>query len=355
MTSMRTVASRDSPSRSRRTPVLRPVRPFGTDPVPATAPPRVDLDAQIERAARYGHRLQPPSRTASPVPSPAASPAASPPASSAAPIQLLPDWDDLLAGAGALGGAAALGGGLALSMPALAIGGGLGLLAGGGYLAGKHLLGSRENPDVARLRKVREGVEEDDDLLQNVLDEALNTAGQKGRVKITGGSETPKGDTSVEQDKRGDKHYHVRLDDKVEDETLRSTFLLHELTHVASDQKYSMNTLEGAEFFNQPKPKDESRMRDELDLRMKQGSKQLDQAAGVAETDEMLSPEIREYVQGRLGYASKRTNKEFDTVINELLLYSHLKGLPKKSATVGRVRELARQRYDLRNKKEKVD
>jgi hypothetical protein len=125
--------------------------PAWTSAPPAETPAAPgDFEARRRRVERLGHRFgrsavapdsAPPAVPAVETPS-AAQPAAD--ASRPLPVQAMPNWKDVLAGAGGVAGAAMLGAGLLTGGTTLAAAGGVGLLASGIYGGYRALQARRE-------------------------------------------------------------------------------------------------------------------------------------------------------------------------------------------------------------------
>ncbi|HEX7240327.1 MAG TPA: DUF4157 domain-containing protein [Longimicrobiaceae bacterium] len=361
---------------------VRPNRP-GALPLNDSSSLEREADTHGARAARGGGLW---GATALPVAPTPARPAAS------APVQMIPWWKKALYGAAAVGGGAlAIGasGGLALAGAGIAAASGISALLDHRnerqeaerqrahqehqtYLRGPEGIRDRkqQDRDQRRLRDEAQGNElrrtgnqrtrgnlqelhalhanlresGANPLLHRVLTEMLSDDVQQNTV-VEGGSGTSNGETG-----RTDDGHVARLDDLETDPTRRQSYLLHELTHVSADRKYSMNRQEGAQFFNEPHVGANTReLGQHLRARQGQVTAQAEAGKDVAWNDETLPQGEREYVHDRLHYMGSVPNQEYDTVANELLLYAHQKGLPADSPTVQHIHGLAQDAYDRRN------
>jgi hypothetical protein len=311
-------------------------------------------------------------------------------AASSPTVQMIPLWKKALYGLGAVGGGVALAAGAWTAAPALAVGGAL--AAGGSALLAHRDRAAEQRAAALKLeRQAREpGIKErterdkqaraevkaargtklaktgnkrtqanlaqlhglrkelarsgESPLLHKVLAETLGQANLKD-TSIRGGSGTSHGETA-----RDDYGGHeVRLDDLETNETRRQSYLLHELTHVAADRKYSLNRVEGQQFANTPYLGNDAATLAHSRARRAEIENTIGIAKDTAWKDESLSKNDREYVHDRLHYISSMPGVEHDTVANELLLYAHQKKLPANSPTVKQIHSLAADAYRRRN------
>jgi hypothetical protein len=360
------------------------VRPTRAGPVPLNDSPVLEREADLF-AARTPFAGAPLS-----APTPAASTAAT---AAGAAVQLLPWWKKAAYGLGAAVGGAALVGGAIAASPLVALGGAAAL--GGSALLARRDLSAEAKEKAAALKKEREAREPgyekrlekanelradlkakkgtklaksgnkrtqadleslhklrkdlaftgENPLLHKVLTETLGQANLKD-TSIRGGSGTSHGETQ-----RDDYGGHVaRLDDLETNTTRRQSYLVHELTHVAADRKYTLNRVEGQQFANYPYVGASDKAAGEFVAKRRQ---QIEEAVGTAKDtafkDTSLKQSEREYIHDRLHYTSKMPGVEYDTVANELLLYAHQKKLPKDSPTVKQIHGLAADAYRRRN------
>jgi hypothetical protein len=259
------------------------------------------------------------------------------------PMQLVGRWDwrqRLAAGlatagsvaGGIAGGALALGSGIA-ALPALAVGGAVAAVGGAGYLAYRHFDG-----DLRRLEGVRGGLDaRQQPVLADVLDDQLALARRNDVDIYERGSTANNGDTAV----HATGGYAVRLDANVRDRDRRTSYLSHELTHVDANESYSLNApATGLSFFNahgNAPGKFDAVLRTEVT-----------DARETLARDGTIARELKAYLDGRLMYAWNNPRQEFDTVINEVLIYMHLKNVPPTSPTYRAVEALARAARDRR-------
>ncbi len=254
------------------------------------------------------------------------------------PVQMTPFWKKALAGAGIVGGTAAAIGGAFVASPLLAaglIGGGLlSAVGGAGYLGHEHYHNDRDRV----LQSIHNEV--------NPYDNPHRVA---PKVKFVDDPKVrDKGETSrLKEDK---SKYEVKLNKKEKDPHKRESYRIHELTHISSDQKYSMNAPNMGVFYNEhdDKPKDRKKY---LDKRYKQLQAQVHSAKNLIDGDKHLTSDKKEYIHSRLQYAVSDPMHEFDTVMNELVSYMSAKGISKSSPTSKRIAELAREASLRRNRR----
>ena len=250
-----------------------------------------------------------------------------------------------------VGGGLALLGGLVGGFAAapLMIGlGGLAMLGGGGYLANQY-----RNSESRGLQQVRASSgprgSNPDPLVHRILEDVAGEENMRGVEISDERSSTPRGDSTRESQDRS--RHSVRLDPTITDRNKRLSYLAHELTHVSADRHYTMNALEGAQFYNQDQPPEDFQgtMKDYLDQRRTHLSRQLTQTRDMVDDDPHLGQEHRDYFKQRLRYAMDSPMNENDTVLNELTLYGHLEGLPRHSPTLQNIRNLAGAAHRHRN------
>lgn len=142
--------------------------------------------------------------------------------------------------------------------------------------------------------------------------------------------------------------YDVDID-PLSDRDQRLAYLHHELTHVAADRRYPINSPGGAgvSFYNV-----RSRANPTL-LQVGQIRQKLvalgNQGVHIVTNDAALSHTLRTHCLGRLNnYLLNNTLQEFDTVVNELLLYLYLKGA-QGTTSYNFFRQVAAQRQYVRS------
>jgi hypothetical protein len=278
------------------------------------------------------------------------------PSSSARPLQLALDWRKLLAGAGvALGTAGLIAGGV-LASPALAVAGGVGLLAGGSYLAKRAWDQRRENrrreSELAEAQTaIHRGIggrhRADDTsrtaVLSRILDEASgHLAHRNPRLRPT----TGRGELEFSAGPLHDRDYEIRVnpDEPIagfgRDPAKTRSTVLHELTHVAVDQSYDLNR--DRSFGDAP-----GNFRSDEVPRERARANERDVSA-LRETlrnDDRIPDEERPFVDARLKYAHANSGSEHDTVVNELLYYFHQKGISEGSETSRGLTRLAHEAH----------
>jgi hypothetical protein len=115
--------------------------------------------------------------------------------------------------------------------------------------------------------------------------------------------------------------------------------LFHERTHIAADQSYSINDQEalGDTFHRQPN------VDDAVTFRAAYGAieKRLDKLSAIVKNDRSLSSQQQTEILSRLRYAGQA--REYDPVINELLMYTRDYGIEANSDTTKALRTLAEE------------
>lgn len=226
---------------------------------------------------------------------------------------------------------------------------GAGLLGLGGvaaaYLYDRYLASDETRLRVRRYTSRLWGETE----LSNIIGEAVGNI-DTGVATVAGGSATPLGQTTRTPGPAGGRvgaTYVAALDDTVTDRDRRLSYLLHELTHVSVDQsaKYTMNALPGAQFINvkNPTPAAGAAALPNLAVHTALLSQALANAQQILANDPAIPRLEAAYIRGRLAYAQASPMTEFDTVVNELLLYMYRRGVPRTSPTYSTIRALAAQ------------
>jgi len=171
----------------------------------------------------------------------------------------------------------------------------------------------------------------DKTLLADIIDEML--ADKKTTISY-GESGHPGGET-----RKTKKGYEVVLDGSfpIEDEMQA---VLHELTHVRADQVYTQNQ-EGEQFANIHKE-------DPIDI-IGNLAEDFDKAQTLAEKGKGLNNKQKNHIIARLKRADKVHGNEYDTVVNELLLYAHQQGLDNKVPVVDQIEDMAKKAFGRRN------
>jgi len=227
-----------------------------------------------------------------------------------------------------------------VGLPIAAALGGLGLVGGLGYLAYKKY---KDNP-VSKLKKTQRNISRNDRFLGTLLAESLN---QRGNITAGYGSDRSRGVTG----KVRDGTYDVNLDESINDHDLdldaeNQRYLFHELTHARVDQTYTANTQDGGEFMNLTRP---TGQRPEYRTQSTTNQRKLREAKTATDQDVTLSTSERTHIKNRLDYALQNLGTEVDTVINELVLYLHQRGIANHSRVALKIRGIARDNYNNRN------
>jgi hypothetical protein len=350
----------------------RRVRPNRPGPLPLNDEPALEREADAHAArAVHGGASRAGAGTIM------AGPAAASPAP-AGPVQMIPWWRKALYGAGIVGGAALAGTAALASAPLLAATGAVAAV-GSGVAAYREHAGEqraaaerrrarqqatlraaqeaelrrtgtqRTRGDLSSLKRLHSelGRSGANPLLHQVLSETVDDRALRG-VTVAGGSQHAKGESDRNDPNRGS--YTARVNDAETDPTRRQSYLLHELTHVSADRKYSFNEPGRLEFINEPYvgPDDRTSGQYKTQRELVVGG-QARNAQNIAAADPHLPREERDYIHGRLQYIVNKPGQEYDTVANELLLYSHRQGLPGHSPTVQEIHRLAGDAYQRRN------
>lgn len=185
--------------------------------------------------------------------------------------------------------------------------------------------------------------------LANVMEEAVATM-NTGNVNIINHNQDS--DTHLPAAPGGQYTVRVNPNQPVigfgPDDHKLTSIILHELTHVAVDQGY------GGTNHLLPMNERPSNMTNILALAPALANAESDdlgtQGAELLDAfnDDDLIPDLeRDYIRSRILRMANQTT-EFDTVINELLLYFHLKGIPARSETSKMLTSKARARQALR-------
>ena len=236
-------------------------------------------------------------------------------------------------------GALAIGAGIGSA--GLAIAGGIGLLGGLGYLGYKKLKG---NP-LEDLKTTRRNVPRKNKLLHKVMNETMDNPDP---VTASFGAVHPKGDTSRKDEQNRAAGYNVRLDRRIQNPQERQRYLLHELTHARADRRYGMNQhltftnlhLQGAN--DQQIGQNMTRQRNYLTRKLNAANRSL-------QSDQTIAPGQKQFIQGRLNYAMGNPDNEYDTVMNELLLYLHQEHIGGNSPFAKRIKRMSHEAYQKRH------
>lgn len=110
------------------------------------------------------------------------------------------------------------------------------------------------------------------------------------------------------------------------DPHLRHTARLHELTHVAAWEGYAGKNRKEATPYNMV----DNTSQDEFDA-LKQRVARLDKIRGEDPYLKLRPDKEQEFLKDRLDYMAKYPAYEFDSVLNELVYYVHLKKVPPES------------------------
>ncbi|AXG69246.1 hypothetical protein KORDIASMS9_01466 [Kordia sp. SMS9] len=237
-------------------------------------------------------------------------------------------------------GLGALAVGAGIGSAGLAIAGGIGLIGGLGYLGYKKFKG---NP-LENLKRTRRTVPQKNKLLHKVMTETMDNPDP---VTASFGAVHPKGDTSRKNHQVRAAGYNVRLDRTIRDPEERQRYLLHELTHARADRKYGMNQhltfanlhLRGAN--DQQIGQNMTHQRNYL-------IKKLNAANRSLQSDPTIAPVQKHFIQGRLNYAMGNPDNEYDTVMNELLLYIHQERIGGNSPFAKRIKRMSHEAYQRR-------
>jgi len=232
-------------------------------------------------------------------------------------------------------GALAIGAGIGSA--GLAIAGGVGLLGGLGYLGYKKFKG---NP-LENLKKTRRNVPQKNKLLHKVMTETMDNPDP---VTASFGSVHPKGDTSRKNHQVRAEGYNVRLDRSIRDPQERQRYLLHELTHARADRKYAMN--QHLTFTNlHLRGVNDHQIGQNMTIQRNYLIKKLNAANRSLQSDPTIAPNQKLFIQGRLNYAMGNPDSEYDTVMNELLLYLHQERIGGNSPFAKRIKRMSHEAY----------
>ena len=274
--------------------------------------------------------------------------------SSSAPIQRF-GWQDMLAVTGIVGGATSLATGAKLGSRLLAVGGGLAMLAGGAYTGYKAWDAHRRNQMVANARRDVFNFQPEDNARGVLLNKIINELRPYDRNMTSYATTRGGSGTTHPGGPRSERRYRIDVNPDspqgdpwgADPDILKST-ILHELTHIAVDQAYDINAnragVRGPENFVIGD-------QDVNEARLEQDDALLDQYDDLRATirnDNLIPTQEHQYISSHVQRMSDIPH-EFDTVVNDLLYYSALKGIPVKSPTVKKLMKLAQERYTLRN------
>ncbi|WP_294591658.1 hypothetical protein [uncultured Bacteroides sp.] len=123
--------------------------------------------------------------------------------------------------------------------------------------------------------------------------------------------------------------------------------LIHEKTHIICDRAYSMNKNHGDMFIFHRKigESDEDHKSEQTSCALRRIVK-LD---GIVSKDDRLTAAQKNEIIQRVEYAYRFVHKDYDTVINELLVYTKLHEIPANSKTVIALVQLGNENYRRRN------
>ena len=347
--------ARDREARQGNRPVLQPKAPPQPSPVQAR-PTQEVLQARLRRAELLGHR--PSALGPMPVHRAPVRPALE---LTSASIQRVPWWKKALTVAGAGAAGAALWSSAPLWVPLVA--GGTSVLAGLSWYKEKQQEDREDFVESARAGLVSDAerlnpATEREQALAKVFQEVL---AQLDKVEsfspVTSGVSQISHARNAEQPENRRYNIPVNTEDPTgvskkklaaDPALLAKTVILHELTHLSADQNYTSNRGE-KNFF--PTTWHEG----EKDQRTGFIADSLGGALDILDKDELIPKREREYIEDRLmyiGQTERNPEIEYDTVLNELLYYFHLRNIPEESPTSKKIVALAMeaQEYRLRNK-----
>lgn len=156
------------------------------------------------------------------------------------------------------------------------------------------------------------------------------------------------------EDSQGNRRYKIVIDPKnpigfrrTSQELIDAT-LVHEKTHIICDMAYSMNKDQSklSVFHRKEGILDEDHQQEQMHFSLLPRIVTLDR---IVQNDDRLTEIQKNDIATRLGYAYLYPYKEYDPVINELLVYTKLYKIPANSNTVIALVQLGNENYRRRN------
>ena len=202
--------------------------------------------------------------------------------------------------------------------------------------------------DFEEIGKVRAGLDTldvQDALLRKIIEEIIATK-DMSNVKVSYGAS----DQKSHADRAGDGYIVVVDPTAVTDPVVRQSFIVHELLHVSSDLRYSVNRLEGNKMLNvlAMGGSEHKASRKELaEIKDLNARVDLLYQAIVREKDP-LGEEAYAHLMDRI-YRMGKQNQEYDTVASELLYYATVQRMDRNLDTYKQIAALAAHAYERRH------
>ena len=260
-------------------------------------------------------------------------------------LKLKWDWRQRLAataaalgsGAAAIGGGALMFGAATLAAPVALAAGAATAIGAGAYLGYRHA-----THPVTRLRQLHAQLGPHENVLNHVLTNTLARADDPTVDVHESGSAYGGGETQ----RLGGGRHATLLDQSIDvnarDPVVAASKQVHELTHVEADRRYQTNQRGDPQqtFFNisghNPSDPEIGRQAAALNAR-------VNRTIPTVQADNAIPINERNYILGRLNYIGGKPHQEFDTVVNELLVYMRLRNLRQNSNTYQMIAALARR------------